>query len=921
MRKPMPKRAGLNDEERMVRNIINTILIVEDDIITGMDIRRTLTNYGYTVYPVVAEGENVLGAVEEHHPDLILMDIHLRGGLDGIAVARSVAETSNTPVIFLTANGDEATFQRAKTTAPYGFITKPYGDRELYTAVETALSRSELENKLRESEVRSKALYNATPAMLHSVTLDGTILNVNDMWLSKMGYRREEVLGKNIADFMTEASRHIGLKRGQNFVSDGKSSNIPCQFSTKFGTQIDVVAWATPEKDGATECMSASVIMQDVTENLKMEQMLADERNLFATIIETIPFAVYAKDAEHRFIIANSRAVESLHAASELEILGKTDEELMPKAYAEANRADEDEILRCGRPLLSADVVKRDASDGTIDTCLQVSKVPFYNSAGKIAGIVGINENVTDKRRTEETLQRSEERYRLLFEESKDAVFILAGQGRFIDINPAGVELLGYASKEEFAAVANVADIFTDVGAYTAIVDEIYERGFIQNYEIILRKKDGKPVVALITATAIREPEGAITGLRGFARDITAQRQIEIQLMHAQKMESIGTLAGGIAHDFNNVLAMILGASELTKKSAADPEKVTKYCDMISEATRRGTSIAKQLLLFARSEQMDLNVLSISHIIDEIVALLEHTLPKTITMTTRYSTTNGLMRGDSGYLHQALLNLAINAKDAMPSGGTIEFSASNIDGAAVAKKHASAADCQYIVLSVHDTGLGMDAATRGRIFEPFFSTKERGKGTGLGLAIVHGIVKSHNGFIDVTSAYGEGTTFTMYFPAVMCDTPAAAPAPADTGNGGTETILVVDDEQFIRDTISDILRDNGYSVIEASNGVEALQIYAGKKDEIDLVITDLGMPGISGEELFVKLQEVNPRVKAIVSTGYLEHLTKRDMIEMGVMEVIQKPFNITYILAVVRAALDTELHGVGGRSMSMTDNV
>lgn len=889
----------------------NTILIVEDEIITGMDIHRALTKHGYTVFPVIAEGEHVLAAVDELHPDLILMDIHLRGRLDGIDLARSIEETSKVPVVFLTANADEDTFQRAKLTGPYGYLMKPFGDRELYIAVETALHRSLLEIKFRISEARCKALYDTTPAMLHSISSDGTILNVNAFWLEKMGYRKEEVLGRDITDFMSEDSRRSAQKRNVNEFRDGASSNIPYQLVTKYGTPIDVLWWATPEKNTNNEFSSASVMMQDVTESIRLEQTLANERNLFATVIETIPFAVYVKDTTHRFVYANTKTVESFNAGSKEDLLGKTDADLMNPKFAASNHAVEAEILRCGRPVLSLDQIKRRPADGALERCVQISKAPFYNSTGKIAGIVGINKDITEQKRIEETLRASEERYRLLFEESKDAVFILARQGRFLDINTAGVDMLGYASKEEVAAIGDVADIFIDARVLPAVLEEILLRGFVQDYEIILRKKDGKPIISLVTAAVVRDAHSVISGFRGFVRDITAQRQTEIQLMHAQKMESIGTLAGGIAHDFNNVLSMILGASELTKKSCADPAKVEHYCDMITEATRRGTSIAKQLLLFARSEQMDLNVLSISHIIDEIILLMEHTLSKTITIRTHYDVTNGLMMGDSGYLHQALLNLALNAKDAMPAGGTIGFTVANKDGAFVRKQHPNAADCQYLAVSVHDNGMGMDDGTRNRIFEPFFSTKARGKGTGLGLAIVHGIVKSHNGHIDVDSGRGKGTTFTMYFPTVNSKEPTAESTPEEPGVGGTETILIVDDEQFIRDTISDILRDNGYSVIEASNGVDALHLYAARKNEIDLVITDLGMPGISGEELFVKLQEINPEVKAIVSTGYLEHLTKSDMLELGVLEVIQKPFNIVHILAVVRAALDKAPQGIG----------
>ncbi|MGE5314391.1 MAG: response regulator [Acidobacteriota bacterium] len=760
-------------------------MVVEDDIITGIDIRRNLERHGYRVLPVVDDAELALEAVVNDRPDLVLMDIHLRGIVDGITAAEKIAAQSGTPVVYLTANDDEAAFERAMQTDPYGYIQKPFSDNELYFTVETALRRHSLEVRLHERE-----------------------------------------------------------------------------------------------------------------------KVLANGKALLDTILETIPYAVYAKDTEHRFIIANSKTVESFGGTSVPDLIGKTDTDLLPVKHALQHHAMEDEILRSGRPVFSKYLIKRDPETGEITNCQQTTKVPFYDASGRIAGIVGVNRDATAEMQADETLRASEERYRRLFEESKDAVFILRADGRFIDVNQAGVEMFGYDSKEELLAASLRRDIFTDDQVLLTIQEELVSKSYIKDYEVVVKKKDGRPIIALVTATTLSDEKNEAAGFLGFARDITAQRQTEMQLMHAQRMESIGTLAGGIAHDFNNVLTMILSAAELMKRAAENDMRQKRYCDMIAEATARGTSIARQLLVFARSEQMDLKPISISHIVDEILGLMEHTLPKTISITKQYAVNDGIIMGDSGHLHQALLNLAINAKDAMPSGGELTIAIGNAESAEVRQKFPQASDIRYVTVSVKDTGMGMDAATQRRIFEPFFSTKERTKGTGLGLAIVHGIVKSHNGFIDVRSTRGNGTTFTMYFPTAAKIQPSSAPLPGSPEQGGSETILIVDDEQFIRDTISDILRDYGYSVIEASNGVEALQIYAARRREIALVITDLGMPGISGEELFVKLQQIDPDVKAIVSTGYLEHLTKHDMLEMGVREVIQKPFNIAQILNAVRGVID-----------------
>ncbi|HLP15072.1 MAG TPA: response regulator [Bacteroidota bacterium] len=891
----------------------HTILVVEDEAITGIEIRRILEQHGYTVLPVVDDGTKAIEAVSAYHPDLVLMDIHLNGGIDGIVAAEMLAAHSTIPVVYLTSTTDDATFERAMATAPYGYIVKPFTDRDLFTTVETALHRSMLEQRLHESEARYRTLYHSTPAMLHSVSPDGTIINVNEFWLEKMEYSREEVIGKNIVDFMSEESRIAARARMLHPDREIISSNIEYQFVTKYGGRIDVLLSAKDDTSGVAG--NSAAVMQDVTETKRVEKVLADERNLMAAIIETIPYSIYAKDTAHRFILANSRAVHALKANAPAEVLGATDEKFFSVKSALATHRAEDEILHTGRPVLSTDYFKRDPMTHEILSCIQVTKVPFYDASGVIAGIVGVNIDISEQKRTEETLRASEERYRRLFEDSKDSIFIAARSGLFIDVNRAGVEMLGYDSKEEVLALDLAADVLTDRAVLKTMGEVLASTRFIKEYEVVLKRKDGKPIIALVTASALCDANGAVIGFLGFVRDITSQRQIEMQLMHAQKMESVGTLAGGIAHDFNNVLSMILSAAELMKKSVMNDPWQKRYCDMIAEATARGTSIAKQLLVFARSEQMDLKPVSLPKIVDEILELMEHTLPKTIRISKHFDLIDdGIILGDSGHLHQALLNLAINAKDAMPSGGELSVSIGTADTAAVHQKFPLANECCYLTLAVHDTGFGMDAGTQSRIFEPFFSTKERGKGTGLGLAIVHGIVKSHNGFIDVKSSRGHGTTFTMYFPIAEKADTVSAPAPSLSQQGGNEVILIVDDEQFIRDTTADILRDSGYRVIEAKNGVEALQIYASRKAEIDLVITDLGMPGITGEELFVKLQQINPGVKAVVSTGYLEHLTKRDMLEMGVFDVIQKPFNIARMLAVVRSALDRTQPSLKGLS-------
>ncbi|MCE9499563.1 MAG: hypothetical protein K8R21_03540, partial [Leptospira sp.] len=326
-------------------------------------------------------------------------------------------------------------------------------------------------------------------------------------------------------------------------------------------------------------------------------------------------------------------------------------------------------------------------------------------------------------------------------------------------------------------------------------------------------------------------------------RDITERKKLEDQLLHSQKMDSIGVLAGGIAHDFNNVLAMIMGAAELVKHKAKNYPDILKFAQMIGSAAERGSGIAKQLLMFARTEKGVMKPVSLSAIVLDVCKLLEHSITKTVSIRTDFQTANDVIMGDEDQLHQVIINLAVNARDAIEhtkANGTLTFSITNTPSG---KPHSPDDEKLYVALHVTDTGSGMSEATLQRIYEPFFSTKERGKGTGLGLSIVHGIVKTHNGIIDVTSEIGRGTTFTLRFPAthVVEDFQKAALKPPFINREYQDTvrkkIMVVDDEPELAEMLREILATEGYDVMIAHDGVKALELFAREKGEFDVIIS------------------------------------------------------------------------------------
>ena len=396
-------------------------------------------------------------------------------------------------------------------------------------------------------------------------------------------------------------------------------------------------------------------------------------------------------------------------------------------------------------------------------------------------------------------------------------------------------------------------------------------------------------------------------GLIGVARDVTDRKRLEDQYRHAQKMESLGTLAGGIAHDFNNILAIILGHASLIPRNQGNPAKQTVNIDSVIQASHRGAALVRQLLTFASKSDVLFESVQLNEVVSETTRLLGETFPKTITVRLQLEQSLPPIIADPNQLHQLLLNLCINARDAMPKGGTLSITTTFVGRERLPGHFPNVGSRTYIVLQVSDTGQGMDQATKHRIFEPFFTTKEKGKGTGLGLATVYGILESHGGFVDVDSEVGVGSTFHVYFPTQLISEETSDPQQAslDDVPGGAETILIVEDEVMLQEMLKTILVAKGYQVLTASDGIEALEVYSLHREEIGLVIADIGLPRLAGSEVFLRLKQNNPAIKVILASGFLEPALKAEMIKAGAKEIIQKPYQPNDFLRSVRKALDT----------------
>ncbi len=384
------------------------------------------------------------------------------------------------------------------------------------------------------------------------------------------------------------------------------------------------------------------------------------------------------------------------------------------------------------------------------------------------------------------------------------------------------------------------------------------------------------------------------------------RRSLEAQLLQSQKMESIGTLVVGLAHNLNNILAIVMGYASRLERSPDDPAKVLQSVNAINQAVRRGAGLIQQLIGVTTKSNLQYASVDINGMLEGLIRMVIEVFPKTITFVQRLDPYRPTISAEQNQLHQALLNVLLNARDAMQHGGTITIATQSVSSASLRGRFPNLQDTSYVQVAIADTGEGMDTETSRHIFEPFFTTRDRAMFTGLGLSVVYGIVSSHKGFIDVRSKPGEGTTLTLYFPAETPDAGTTVPEalPAAQARGGTETILVVEDEEMLRTLVKEVLTRAGYSVMFAVDGEDALRVYDAERSRIDLVLLDFGLPKLAGDEVLVALRERDPEVKVVFSTGYVRKEKSRELLTLGARGVVFKPYTVLDMLDTIRDVLD-----------------
>ncbi len=760
------------------------------------------------------------------------------------------------------------------------------------------------EEALRESEIRYRSLFNLANDAIFLMRGD-RFVDCNPKTLEIFGCSREEILQQ--PPYRFSPPRQL----------DGRNSKEKAKekIEAAFRGEPQFFEWLHCRFDGTLFNVEVSLnkmelagemlilaIVRDITDRKKAEQYLKESEEKYRMLVNRSPLGIFSIDTKGNITILNSSVLNIVGSPSieETKKINLLQFPLLQKAGIS------DAAIKC---IHTGKSVKGEfpylSKWGKKSIC-RLYLDPMFGASGKLTGVQGIIEDITEQKQAEKALIESEQKYRNLIEHSGDAIYLLYNR-KFEIVNKKFQEMFGVKLEDMNKSGFDFLDLVSEKSK--PYLEERAERlangeDLESKYEFTAISKNGKEIEVEAAVSYIEYKDGVAT--QGIIRDITERKRLEKQLLQAQKMEAIGRLAGGVAHDFNNILTIIRGYSELMLSRIDEKDTFHKSIKQVTRATERAELLTRQLLAFSRKQIMQARVIDLNELIKESEKLLRPLIGEDIEFIAKLAHTPCKIKVDPGQMEQVIMNLVVNSRDAMPSGGriTIEtkhaaFEENNLPNKPEISKG------NYIVLSISDTGIGIDKKAQSQIFEPFFTTKEKGKGTGLGLSTIYGIVKQSNGYIYLESEPNRGSTFMVYLPSVeqKIETMLEPQTPQDN-LGGSETILVAEDEEEVRSLVCETLRKHGYTVLEARNGKTALRIYQNSNNTIDLVLTDVIMPLMNGRELVDRLSENNDFIKTLFMSGYTDDaILHHGVLEPGT-QFIQKPFSPGELLEKIRKILD-----------------
>jgi len=727
-------------------------------------------------------------------------------------------------------------------------------------------------------------------------SMNGEIIFVNKSWLRHWGYdRAEEVFGRPVREFAAagkESEAIQAFRSGSGYVGEGVALR---KDGTTFDVQFTENLVRTP--DGKPVCMMASFI--DISDRKRAEARLKESEERYRFLFDSISDAIFVHSLTEEglpdhFIEVNGAACALLGWDRE-ELIRMTPRDISSPEGLESVQPMMKRLQAEKRTVREGAHVSKDGRRIPVEVSLHL-----FDFRGRPTVLAAVRD-ITERKAAEEALQNTAARLKRAARVSGTGNWELNLSTGTMHASPGASKIYGLEDSEFPLAVVQQSPL----PEYRDMLDKAL-RALIRgnapyDVEFKIRRAESGDVVD-IHSVAEYDPERKT--VFGVIQDVTDKKRLESQLRQAQKMEAIGTLAGGVAHDFNNILTVIMGLGNLIQMSLDPDDRNRPYIDQIVLSSERAADLTQSLLAYSRKQRTVLESHHVGNVVSSTAKLLKRLLPEDITLKLDLADENAVALLDVSQIDQVLMNLATNARDAMPGGGslTIRTEKATLDGT-FRKAHGFGRPGAYVHLSVSDTGVGMDEATMARIFDPFFTTKEVGKGTGLGLASAFGIVKQHNGYITVASRLSEGTTFDIYLPLADVTGRPRAPGGAEV-KGGSETILVLEDDADVRRMITKILSGQGYATLEASNGDDAIRVYDEHRDRIGLVIMDVVMPGKNGKEVFDEIARIDPRIKAIFMSGYTGDIVIDKGVQKDKVDFLQKPLSIPQLLATVRQVLD-----------------
>jgi len=775
--------------------------------------------------------------------------------------------------------------------------------------VSASLANILLYAQAKESEQRFRDVAAFTGDWIWETDVDGICTYSSPVVKSVVGFEAEEVVGRHFADFFPPQTKDEDARRTARVYRDQREvSGLINTLLHADGHEVIIESFGRPLVDDAGQVIGYRGVNRDVTEQRQAWRAVRASEEKYRHLVTEIEEGFFETDRRGNLTFANPALCRLIDGHLD-DILGLSQRDFVApydqtRVYQVFNQ-----IYRTGQAVtaLEHDIITRQGEIRRVE----VSAAAIRDEEGQKLGFRGVIRDMTERRQTEMMLRASEEKYRSLIEKAPIGIRI-DRDGRCLYLNPRLTEMLGLEDPGQ--AIERPVFEFYDPRDHDLIRD--HEEGLLRGedvppmFEARGRTLDDRTVILshLLTQVVYEGRPAVLTFIEDITARIEARQEresLQIRLAHANKMESIGRLAGGIAHDFNNILEGILGYASLAQRKADDPDTVGRSLKVIERSALRAAELTQQLLGFARQGKYEVEPVDVGRLIQRVLTLISRTFDRAIDVTTDIEPDLKAVLGDPGQLENCLLNLCINARDAMSEGGRLRIEARNVSlDEEYCRAHVPAQPGDHVRVSVIDTGVGIDPAHRERIFDPFFTTKEGG--TGLGLAMAYGIIRNHDGHVDVNSEPGRGSTFSVFLPATS--QPASDVAEPAAGDdvvaGGDETILVVDDEEVIRSFAEEVLTELGYRVLLAEDGREAGRVYRDQADEIDLVILDLVMPGMSGLEALKNILALRPEAEVLLSSGFSGGQRVDEMLAAGAKGLLRKPYRMTELATKVRELLD-----------------